>query len=104
MVDTAKLTGERLAEFDRDRKESNRRYDHAFQVVLSHTSAVELEEFWRLFSKPTALDGDQVTFAFSNPILADAGGRGPAPSEDGPAALVGSASASGDGEQQQRVL
>ena len=53
MVDTAKLRGDRLAEFERDREESNRRYDHAFRVVLSHTSAVELEEFWQLFSSST---------------------------------------------------
>ena len=50
MVDTAKLRGERLAEFERDRVESNRRYTHAFDVVLSHTPAVELLEFWKLFT------------------------------------------------------
>ena len=50
MVDTARLSGQRLAEFERDREESNRRYDHAFAVVLSHTSAVELDEFWSPFS------------------------------------------------------
>ena len=37
IVDTAGLTGERLAEYDRDRTESNRRYDEAFKVVLSHS-------------------------------------------------------------------
>ena len=50
MVDTAKLRGERLAEFERDRVESNRRYTHAFDVVLSHTPAAELLEFWKLFT------------------------------------------------------
>ena len=50
MVDTTKLNGNRRAEFERDREESNRRYDHAFRVVLSHTSSYELKEFWRLFS------------------------------------------------------
>ena len=50
MVDTAKLTGERLEEFETDKAESNRRYDHAFSVVLSHTSTMELQEFWRLFT------------------------------------------------------
>ena len=54
IVDTAGLTGERLAEYDRDRTESNRRYDEAFKVVLSHTSALELQEFWKLFAmKPS---------------------------------------------------
>ena len=48
VVDTAKLSGERLANFERDREESNRRYDHAFNVVLSHTSALELQEFSKL--------------------------------------------------------
>ena len=48
MVDTARLSGERLAEFERDRHESNRRYDYAFSVVLSHTSALELQEFSKL--------------------------------------------------------
>ena len=48
MVDTSKLVGERLAEFEQDRAESNRRYDHAFSVVLSHTSALELQEFSKL--------------------------------------------------------
>ena len=56
MVDTAKLRGERLAEFEREREESNRRYDQAFAVVLSHTSAVELEEFWHLFSTDVTSD------------------------------------------------
>ena len=32
VVDTPALTGDRLAEFERDREESNRRYDYAFQV------------------------------------------------------------------------
>ena len=39
VVDTSTLRGERLDEFELDRRESNRRYDRAFQVVLSHTSA-----------------------------------------------------------------
>ena len=70
MVDTAKLSGERLAEFERDREESNRRYDHAFEVVLSHTSAVELEEFWRLFATSSGtLDPHDANPAFhSNPM------------------------------------
>ena len=54
VVDTAKLRGDRLAEFERDRVESNRRYDHAFAVVLSHTSAMELREFWKLFAAPSS--------------------------------------------------
>ena len=48
VVDTAKLSGERLVDFERDREESNRRYNHAFKVVLSHTSADELQEFSKL--------------------------------------------------------
>ena len=48
VVDTARLSGERLAEFERDREESNRRYNYAFGVVLSHTSALELQEFSKL--------------------------------------------------------
>jgi hypothetical protein len=54
IVDIAGLTGDRLAECDRDRNESNRRYNEAFKVVLSHTSALELQEFWKLFAiKPS---------------------------------------------------
>ena len=70
MVDTARLSGERLAGFERDREESNRRYDHAFNVVLSHTSAVELEEFWRLFATSSImLDPHDADTAFhSNPM------------------------------------
>ena len=71
MVDTSKLVGERLAEFEQDRAESNRRYDHAFSVVLSHTSAIELEEFWRLLSPAKALeppDGGG-TISVSNPVV-----------------------------------
>eukprot|EP00935_MAST-01C_sp_MAST-1C-sp1_P002848 g2848.t1 len=49
VVDTPALSGDRLAEFERDREESNRRYDYAFQVVLSHTSSVELNAFWSIF-------------------------------------------------------
>ena len=48
MVNTARLSGERLDQFERDREESNRRYDYAFSVVLSHTSALELQEFSKL--------------------------------------------------------
>ena len=47
--DTSKLTGKRLVEFEQDRKESNRRYDEAFNIVLSHTPDIELREFWQLF-------------------------------------------------------
>ena len=76
MIDTAGLSGDQLAEFERDRQESNRRYDESFEVVLSHTSAVELEEFWTLFgsSKPEApLESKAAAFEFSNPILAEPG-------------------------------
>ena len=72
MVDTAKLTGERLGEFERDQEESNRRYDRAFEVVLSHTSVLELEEFWKLLP-PTVnartRTASHADFEFSNPIF-----------------------------------
>ena len=89
MVDTAKLGGARsrsksnarLAEFERDREESNRRYDHAFKVVLSYTSALELQEFNKLvglgegvsvadersWSKCSVDSPHAVHFEFSNP-------------------------------------
>jgi hypothetical protein len=54
IVDTAGLVGERLAEYDRDRTESNRRYNEAFKAVLSHTSALERQEFWKILAmKPS---------------------------------------------------
>ena len=71
-MDTSSLVGERLAEFERDRAESNRRYNHAFQVVLSHTSVVELDEFWRLFATASdqGLGGDETDLDFvgENPM------------------------------------
>ena len=42
------LEGEQLAEYERDMQESNRRFDQAFRQVLSHTSALELQEFGKL--------------------------------------------------------
>ena len=76
MVDTARLSGERLADFELDREESNRRYDHAFAVVLSHTSAVELDEFWRLFSTTSVaseVHSNPMGKGWSNSVL---GGEG----------------------------
>ena len=35
-------------EYERDMAESNRRFDEAFRQVLSHTSALELQEFGKL--------------------------------------------------------
>ena len=35
-------------EYERDMAESNRRFDQAFRQVLSHTSALELQEFGKL--------------------------------------------------------
>ena len=42
-------TGDRLAEFEADKAESNRRYDAAFAVVQSHTTPAEQDAFWRPF-------------------------------------------------------
>ena len=86
VADKTELRGERLAEFNRDREESNRRYNNAFEVVLSHTSAVELEEFRKLFARPTTSEADKVDSAgpaeaadttYENPMLeASTAGRG----------------------------
>eukprot|EP00935_MAST-01C_sp_MAST-1C-sp1_P002222 g2222.t1 len=86
VVDTAKLRGDRRAEFERDREESNRRYDHAFAVVLSHTSAVELEEFWRLFSTDGAAGGGDVEGATG---VTQQFSLGPATVEEGIAQAMG---------------
>ena len=50
MIDCDNLEGERLAEYERDMQESNRRFDQAFRQVLSHTSQLELREFGKLFT------------------------------------------------------
>jgi hypothetical protein len=44
--------------------ESNLRYDNAFDTVLSHTPAMEIAEFWRLFGE--ADGGDQERFTMTN--------------------------------------
>ena len=49
MVDTAKLSPAKQAEFEADKQESNRRYDAAFDEVLAHTSDAELSAFWSAF-------------------------------------------------------
>ena len=49
VVDTAKLSPAKQAEFDEDKQESNRRYDAAFAEVLAHTSDAELSAFWSAF-------------------------------------------------------
>jgi hypothetical protein len=54
VVDTTKLHGERLNEFAAHQQESNRRYNAAFEVVLLHTPAAEMSEFWRLFGEDEA--------------------------------------------------
>jgi hypothetical protein len=53
VVDTTKLifTPERLAEYQRDKTESNRRYSAAFKTVLTHSSRIEMLEFWALFGQ-----------------------------------------------------
>jgi hypothetical protein len=51
VVDTTKLTDERLLEYQRDKTESNRRYAAAFQAVLFHSSPIEMLEFWALFGE-----------------------------------------------------
>ena len=50
VVDTAKLSPAKQAEFEADKQESNRRYDAAFDEVLAHTSDAELSAFWSAFS------------------------------------------------------
>jgi hypothetical protein len=54
VVDTTKLHGEQLNEFAAHQRESNRRYNEAFEVVLLHTPAAEMSEFWRLFGEDEA--------------------------------------------------
>ena len=49
MVDTATLSPEKQAEFENDKRESNRRYDAAFDEVLSHTTEAEWSTFWVAF-------------------------------------------------------
>ena len=73
MVDTARLSGERLADFELDREESNRRYDHAFEVVRSRTSRVELDEFWRLFSAPSMTLAPHADATSGTPVDAEEG-------------------------------
>jgi hypothetical protein len=51
VVDTLKLQGAQLDQFVADKRESNRRYTAAFEVVLMHTPAAEMSEFWRLFGE-----------------------------------------------------
>ena len=41
-------TDDLYGEYERDMAESNRRFDQAFRQVLSHTSALELQEFGKL--------------------------------------------------------
>ena len=50
------LEGEQLAEYERDMQESNRRFDQAFRQVLSHTSALELQEFGKLVGLGDGVD------------------------------------------------
>jgi hypothetical protein len=57
VVKTSALAGGRRAEFERDKVESNRRYDMAFDLVLSHTTPAEQEAFWRPFG--VGVEGDK---------------------------------------------
>ena len=76
VVDTAALGGEAAAEFEADKAESNRRYDEAFDAVLTHTSEAELEAFWAPFglaagtkgSSNSSSSGDGNVIISSNPI------------------------------------
>ena len=43
-------------EYERDMAESNRRFDQAFRQVLSHTSALELQEFGKLVGLGDGVD------------------------------------------------
>jgi hypothetical protein len=48
-IDVSKLSKEERIEYDQDIQESRRRYDCAFDAVLSKTSNAELESFWDAF-------------------------------------------------------
>jgi hypothetical protein len=71
-VDHTALQGDKQAEYKRDKAESNRRYDTAFEVVLSRTSPVELSDFIALFNDQTNGQDEIIgepTFTTSNPML-----------------------------------
>ena len=69
VCDTSKLTGKRLVEFEQDRKESNRRYDEAFNIVLSHTPDIELREFWQLFPEVEGGHRSSSLSMITNPMV-----------------------------------
>ena len=50
------MDARREEEYRADLVESNLRYDNAFDTVLSHTPAMEIAEFWRLFDSYTISD------------------------------------------------
>ena len=80
MVDTATLSPEKQAEFEKDKRESNRRYDAAFDEVLSHTTEAEWSTFWAAFGEIGAaiqrstqqLSTTSSGVGFTNPILHEA--------------------------------
>ena len=49
-------TDDLYGEYERDMAESNRRFDQAFRQVLSHTSALELQEFGKLVGLGDGVD------------------------------------------------
>jgi hypothetical protein len=86
VVDTTQLDEKEQAEYEENKKESNRRYEVAYAEVLSHTSKTELQAFWDALggssegmhsdSDPTQVPMDMRTltstppeFAFVNPIF-----------------------------------
>ena len=83
-------TDDLYGEYERDMAESNRRFDQAFRQVLSHTSALELQEFGKLVGLGDGVDwlagsgtaagsqargtGDTEQLQHTNPMV-DAGWR-----------------------------
>ena len=74
VVDTEILTSDKREEYEADLQESNRRYDQAFNAVLSHTSKVELESFWGSFGSPDATCLSGLNLYLSNPLHDQANG------------------------------
>jgi len=69
VVDTKCLAPDRRVEYEQDMAESNRRYNAAYQTVLSHTSHQEQSVFWNAFCTQ---QGDGGAHATSNGPLDNA--------------------------------
>ena len=70
--DTSQLQGERKAEFEQDKAESNRRYDEAFQDTVAQTSKAELDAFWKAFGVNSKQEGGpiirELAGMYTNPL------------------------------------